>query len=181
MKSPSALTFLPYAAFVVLAALGGCGSKIGDSCSISSDCSPDGDRLCDGNSPDGYCTVPGCDTGTCPDDSICVQFFPVVNLDKTCDPQAAQTGCTIDEICTIGGKCAPRASEVRFCMATCSESCREGYECRTVERMKAHGGQPVPGEPAAQAFCAASRPCTKDSDCDFGDTCNTDNKVLRCE
>ena len=50
-------------------------------------------------------------------------------------------------------------------MKTCDGGgdCRDGYECRDLELMKEHGGEPVspPGEPPAenpQAFCAAAAP-----------------------
>ena len=53
---------------VVLALLlaSGCGKEIGDTCVVSSDCSPNGDRLCIDPQTDGYCTVQGCDYATCP-------------------------------------------------------------------------------------------------------------------
>jgi hypothetical protein len=177
MKFPSRLVFSVVVA-LALPAVAACGHKIGDSCSFASDCSPEGDRICDSSSPDGYCTIPGCDVGTCPQDSVCIQFFPVLNLDKTC---AGPQDCSIDEICTVGGKCAQRSSEVRFCMALCGGEgdCRDGYECRDQPRQGAHGGQPVPGEEAASKFCAASLPCTTNDDCDLGDTCNNDTG--RCQ
>jgi hypothetical protein len=46
-------------------------------------------------------------------------------------------------------------------MRTCGSDgdCRDGYECRDLEAMKEHGGEPVlaPGEPvddSAPKFCA---------------------------
>jgi hypothetical protein len=160
----------------------GCDAKIGDSCSSSTDCSPSNTRICDLASPGGYCTVGGCDVGTCPDDAICVQYFSVVNVDRTC---AGPADCTLDEICTVGGKCAPRSSEVRFCMNGCGShgDCRSGYECRDVERMGAHGGQPVRREGQLDedlpAFCAPSARCSvSDQTCDLGDTC--DLELQRC-
>ncbi len=158
-----------------------CGEKIGDSCSINSDCAPEGGRTCDTASPGGYCTVRGCDIGTCPSESECVQFYSVINVDKSC---ASPADCTIDEICTLGGVCATRASEVRFCMLACSGhgDCRGSYECRDLDRMGAHGGQPVRavGETneELQSFCAAALPCTSDAQCDLGDHCDTASK--RC-
>ena len=158
------------------AATAACGNKIGDSCAISTDCATEGGRTCDNSSPGGYCTIPGCDVGTCPSEAECVQFFSVINLDKKC---TVAEDCTIDEICTVGGFCAARDSELRFCMLGCGSQgdCRDGYECRTLERMGAHGGQPVrevgQGTEDLHPFCAAALPCTRDEQCDFGDTCDT--------
>jgi hypothetical protein len=166
----------------LIAMVAGCGNKIGDSCAISTDCSAEGGRICDTSSPDGYCTVPGCDIGTCPSESTCVQFYPVINLDKTC---TVPGDCTIDEICTVGGFCAARDSELRFCMLSCSSQgdCRDGYECRDLERMGVHGGQPVrtEGETDAelQPFCAAALPCVSDTQCDLGDHCDVENARCR--
>ena len=175
------------ARMIVLVALAAttaaCGSKIGDSCTAAADCATEGGRQCDTASPGGYCTIAGCDLGTCPEEATCVQFFSVINVDKTC---AQPTDCTIDEICTVGGFCAARDSELRFCMATCSShgDCRDGYECRELERMGAHGGQPVrrDGQTDAQlpGFCAAALPCTSDEQCDFGDRCDVgENRCTR--
>jgi len=165
---------LSVALFATIAA---CGNKIGDSCTINSDCATEGGRVCDISSPGGYCTIPGCDLGTCPSESTCVQFFSIINVDKTCSTPA---DCTIDEICTVGGFCAQRDSELRYCMLSCSsvDSCRSGYECRDLERMGLHGGQPVRAEGQSdedlQAFCAAALPCSSDAQCDLGDHCTSD-------
>jgi hypothetical protein len=145
-----------------------CSSEIGDECSLSSDCSPQGDRFCDISSPGGYCTVIGCDFDSCPDEAVCVRFFSVSDSDRTCDPfsedQASGTDdCTADELCTLSETCVPRTAEIRFCMKKCdyNSDCRDNYECRTEERMREHGGEPVPppGEPLGndlQPFCAVA-------------------------
>lgn len=44
---------------------------------MSLDCSALGNRLCDQTQPGGYCTIPGCERGTCPDDAVCVLFEPL--------------------------------------------------------------------------------------------------------
>lgn len=143
-----------------------CGEEIGDACSLSSDCSPQGDRICDVASPGGYCTVFGCDVGTCPEEAVCVRFFPTVDSNRPCDPATEDNGtdaCTADEVCTLAGACALRSAEVRYCMRTCGsqDDCRDDYECRDVELMRAHGGEPVPepGEVRGQDvtnFCAVA-------------------------
>jgi len=94
-----------------------------------------------------------------------------------CNPLTEDRGCTFDELCSLTdapcenvengeddrfcGRCVPRSSEVRFCMKTCDSDgdCRDGYECRDLEKMKEHGGQPVlaPGvdiDESSPKFCA---------------------------
>jgi hypothetical protein len=174
------------AALLALAAPAlGCGSSIGDSCSTSADCSTDGDRICDYSSPGGYCTVESCDYGTCPDDAVCVRFFPGIDLSAPSCTPATGEGCSLSEVCTLAGVCAPRSIERRYCMATCSGDgdCRGGYECRDQARMLLHGGEPVPSSSGAMpgdSFCAPLRPCLSTEDCDtaIGETCNSD---LYCE
>jgi len=153
---------------IVLALLAvGCGKEIGDSCVVSSDCSPNGDRLCDTSSRGGYCTIQGCDFDTCPDEAACVRFFTGNFSNKVCNPTASHenSGCSLDELCSLVGQCVPRSSEIRFCMKTCGDDgdCRDGYECRTLELMKAHGGEPVlaPGaivDETSPKFCASAPP-----------------------
>jgi hypothetical protein len=164
-------------ATVLGAALGACGKEIGDACSFSTDCSQNGDRLCidaTANGGDGYCTVQGCDYSTCPSEAACVQFFNGNFANRPCDPTkpadpsnpppactADVNCCSLDELCSIAAHCVPRSSEVRYCMRTCTSNgdCRDGYECRDLAKMKAHGGQPVlaPGmvvDENAPKFCA---------------------------
>jgi hypothetical protein len=154
----------------------GCGKEIGDACIVSSDCSQNGDRLCDTGSKDGYCTVAGCDYSTCPSEAVCVRFFTGSFANRPCDPATEDrmtspttNDCSLDEICALSptdstapGHCVPRSSEVRFCMRKCDQAsdCRGGYECRTFADMRDHGGEPVlaPGsvvdESTAPKFCA---------------------------
>lgn len=140
--------------------LGGCGKEIGDACVVSSDCDPNGERQCDISQKEGYCTIQGCDFSTCPDEAACIRFFTGGFSNKTCENSPDE--CSLDELCDINKLCVPRSSEVRFCMRTCDDDsdCRDGYECRTFELMKAHGGEPVlaPGTPVdaatAPKFCA---------------------------
>lgn len=160
-------TFVALAAAAALATAG-CGHEIGDSCGINSDCTNDSTdpRVCDAFSPQGYCTIPGCDFDTCPDEAVCIQFFTGSFSNRTCDPateDVATDMCAIDEACAIDGHCVPRAAEVRYCMRRCDSDgdCRNGYECRDLQLMKDHGGQPVlaPGEVLGAdlpKFCAAA-------------------------
>lgn len=149
---------LPVAIVAVLA-LAGCGKEIGDECIISTDCDPNGQRFCDTSQvPGGYCTIQGCDYNTCPEDSACIRFFTGGFSNRPCDTQSE---CSLDELCSLEHLCVPRSSESRYCMATCADNgdCRDGYECRDLELMRAHGGEPVlsPGSNVEESdvkFCA---------------------------
>ena len=144
---------------LVVAAIG-CGKEIGDSCVVSSHCSPNGDRQCDVSQKEGYCTIEGCDFATCPEEAACIRFFTGSFENRPC---ASHADCSLDELCSLTEHCVPRNSEERFCMKTCdsNDDCRDGYECRTIELMKAHGGEPVlenNAKPDASSpkFCATS-------------------------
>jgi hypothetical protein len=152
MKFLVVLALIPWAV--------GCGKEIGDACIVSSDCSPNGDRQCDTAPKEGYCTIQGCDYGTCPEEAACVRFFTGSFDNKLCGSSA---DCSLDELCDLNGHCVPRSSEVRYCMKTCEsgDDCRDGYECRDLALMREHGGEPVlaPGTPIddnAPKFCASA-------------------------
>ena len=135
-------------AFLLAVFAVGCDKEIGDECVVSSDCDPNGDRFCDTSSkPGGYCTIQGCAFDSCPEEAVCVRFFTGSFSNKSCDPTVPRdaSGCSLDELCSLVGECVPRSSEIRFCMRKCDDGgdCRDGYECRNIERMKAHGGEPV--------------------------------------
>lgn len=136
----------------------GCGKEIGDQCIISSDCSTSGDRVCDPSSKGGYCTIQGCDYNTCPSEAACIRFFTGTFENRLC---ATPSECSLDELCSLEGHCVPRSSEVRYCMRACDNNsdCRDGYECRDIDLMMQHGGEPVlaPGvtiDSSAPKFCA---------------------------
>lgn len=107
----------------------GCGIEIGDSCTQNVDCSPQGDRICDIAQPGGYCTIEGCDEGTCPSEAICVRFFPTQALSVPC---AEASDCAPGDLCLTDGFCAPLATERRYCVRRCGTdgACREGYVCQ---------------------------------------------------
>jgi len=149
---------------MLLALAIGCGKEIGDECVTPSDCSPNGDRQCDQSSRSGYCTIQGCDYNTCPEEAACVRFFTGNFSNLTCDPVTENAGtddCSLDELCALTGHCVPRSAEVRYCMRRCESDgdCRTGYECRDLDLMIEHGGEPVlaPGagiDDSAPKFCA---------------------------
>jgi hypothetical protein len=117
----------------------GCTPQIGDTCTVSTDCSQLGDRLCDASQPDGYCTVFNCEPDTCPTDGngVCVAFFP--QLDPACGgADSAQS---------------PRF-ERTFCMRGCDSDsdCRSGYAC-VAPSDPSRNAQIVDAAPAKYKVC----------------------------
>ena len=92
----------------------GCTPKIGDDCTVSTNCSTTGDRLCDVTQPGGYCTKFNCEPGGCPEDSVCVNYGTTLSPVDGCRPSQANS-----------------PYKRSFCMATCGSDsdCRSGYRC----------------------------------------------------
>jgi hypothetical protein len=118
---PPPLPFgLPFAHAATLVALllgfaaSGCTPAIGDKCTLSTDCSVQGNRICDTFEPDGYCTVV-CSANSCPDNAACIEFG------------AGIPGCGYSDYA------APSRLGRSMCMKTCNANsdCRtdEGYTC----------------------------------------------------
>ena len=94
--------------------LAACEPEIGDDCSLSTDCSSTGDRICDTTQPGGYCTIYNCHAGSCPDEAICVAFGTAVSAARGCyDPQDSAR------------------RQRTFCMRKCDSDgdCRSDYDC----------------------------------------------------
>jgi hypothetical protein len=113
--------------FFVAASAVGCAPAIGDECDTALDCSSQGSRQCDRTQPNGYCTILGCERGTCPEDSVCVKFGP--DLERIA---------------------------VTYCMASCEtdSDCRsdEGYECTTQTSFE--NGEATVLDGKHEAFCS---------------------------
>jgi hypothetical protein len=112
----AAREWLPALGALALAMAGaGCTPKIGDKCTLSTDCSQQGTLVCDTSQPEGYCTQLNCTNGSCPNSAVCVEF------------QAAVPGCGYNDYQS------PSRTGRSFCMAHCSKpsDCRqsEGYTC----------------------------------------------------
>jgi hypothetical protein len=92
----------------------GCTPQIGDKCTVSTNCSTTGDRLCDVTQPDGYCTTFNCEPGKCPNDSVCVNFGTTLSSVQGCAPSQKNS-----------------PYQRSFCMASCGadSDCRSGYRC----------------------------------------------------
>jgi hypothetical protein len=154
----------------------GCGKEIGDACIISTDCDPNGQRICDSSQKEGYCTIQGCNFDTCPSESECIRFFTGQFNNRLCNPTTEDSStddCSLDELCNLEGHCVARSSEVRYCMRKCSSDgdCRDGYECRKFSQkdpdnmatFAQHGGEPVVGpdqtvDDSTPGFCATKPP-----------------------
>lgn len=96
----------------------GCSPQIGSSCTLSTDCSSQGDRVCDTSQPGGYCTILNCNSFSCPDHAVCVAFESTL---PGCDPLAPYSDYQ-----------QPSRTSVAFCMEHCGNDsdCRSGYVCR---------------------------------------------------
>jgi hypothetical protein len=175
MHRPTWLFALCLAALTV-AAGGGCTPSIGDGCKTNVDCSRLGDRFCDTSAPDGYCTVDGCNQGTCPDGALCIRFL-TADLDRPCflDRRSPDNLCRPDERCVCdkfengvclgtppnNAHCAAESTERRFCQKPCNSNsdCRDRYECRSTGTL---GSELVPSltdvmSPATANFCAPAQ------------------------
>jgi hypothetical protein len=114
--SPRVSTLYTLLALAALAVATGCSPKIGDKCTVSTDCSATGDRLCDITQPDGYCTIFNCEPDSCPDDAACINFGTSLSLN-------AAAACTVSQ-----GESPYQRS---FCLAGCESDsdCRADYSC----------------------------------------------------
>jgi hypothetical protein len=96
-------------------ALVGCKPSIGSRCTLSTDCSSQGDRLCDTAQSGGYCTVLNCIGNSCPDNAVCVMF------------EVSVPGCQYNDYS------APERTGQAMCMQHCTadSDCRQsdGYVC----------------------------------------------------
>jgi len=175
MKQPVKRTRFVVVVLAVLlpAVLGGaCSHEIGDECKTSVDCDPNGARSCDLSQPNGYCTIAGCDQGSCPSSSACIRTFPTQFLTQVCDPSCVgsadcSAGCLADELCVEKRDavsenatyvCAKQTYEQRECAKTCSSNadCRGGYDCRETGLL---GSMLLTTDPKAMtSFCAPHVP-----------------------
>ena len=114
--------------FAIGLALVGCAPEIGDGCHNQLDCSAQGTRLCDRTQPGGYCTIGGCEKGSCPEEAVCVKFLGDVER-----------------------------LAVTYCMAKCDGDgdCRDGdgYECTRADDFGAEGEAVILGR-QSQRFCS---------------------------
>jgi hypothetical protein len=100
-------TFFPKLAALLLAlAWGtGCAPAVGDSCETSAECPTE--AICDVTAPDGYCTIPGCDSESCPDGTVCVEF--------NAEESFCMEWCDEDRMCRTGYACRMDVGPAGFC------------------------------------------------------------------
>lgn len=97
-------------ALLALFALPACRAKIGDECLRSTDCSVQGERICDLShrvndqgvitpAGKGECTIEGCGRGTCPKEAACIKVYGSDFLTIACDPEREDVAlfCDPDE------------------------------------------------------------------------------------
>src|SRR6478609_10684360 len=132
----------------------GCTPQIGDKCTVSTNCSTTGDRLCDVTQPGGYCTKFNCEPGSCPEDSVCINFGTRLSPLQGCASSQANS-----------------PYKRSFCMANCSKDndCREGYACLLAEDFGAvlaehSSGQRVCAVPLSDATKTAYYDAGADAD-----------------
>jgi len=120
----------PRPVFCALLAFGlvACAPEVGDECKTALDCSSQGSRLCDRTQPGGYCTIRGCEPGTCPEEAVCVKFRP-----------------------------AEERLAVTYCMRKCDDNgdCRndEDYRCLSAEAFGLMEEAEILGS-GSQRFCS---------------------------
>jgi hypothetical protein len=139
MRSP---LLLALAALALLAPGSGCRRKIGDPCIRSTDCSLQGERICDlstrvnsagQRSPSGRgeCTIEGCGRGSCPKEAECVKVYGADFLSVACDPgrEDIATFCTeSDEACAAAG-CLPSAEDESVYVCPPIDVCNPSEVC----------------------------------------------------
>ena len=126
---------------LAVCAASACAPAIGDDCGNALDCSAQGSRLCDRTQPGGYCTIRGCEQGTCPGEAVCVKFAE--SPEPMCSPQTHAQ--------------AERLA-VTYCMAKCSGQgdCRSNYRCTSAADFGDRGDAVILGR-STQRFCSIPR------------------------
>jgi hypothetical protein len=111
LRTEPRLLFLPLIAALELM---GCKPEIGDECTVSTDCSAAGERLCDTTQPGGYCTIFNCEPGTCPEEAICISYGNSLSNALACSDRNGRS-----------------RYEETYCVAKCEDDddCRGGYAC----------------------------------------------------
>ena len=128
----------------LLAPAVGCKKTIGDGCTLSTDCSIQGDRACDTSQPEGYCTVINCDPNSCPDEALCVAFnAQAPRLTR----RYCMAGCEVDDDCrTPEYRC--RRPDAPTCATGGTETLPPGQTCdRVVDTVSRAPGFCVPATP----------------------------------
>lgn len=139
MRSAFRLTLV---ALALLAPGAGCKKKIGDPCLRSTDCSLQGERICDlstrvnsagvlSPSGQGECTIEGCGRGSCPKEAACVKVYGSDFLSVACDPtrEDIATFCSESaEACEAAG-CLPSSEDESAYVCPPEDACNANEVC----------------------------------------------------
>lgn len=141
----------------------GCTRDIGDECSTSVDCDPNGTRACDLSQPGGYCTIQGCTEQSCPGGSACIRLFPVKFLDQThtCVPACEDLMCSDPAAPTSGLPDCPAACLDTSIVANPLDACAPDELCLDVGLCARRSLE--------QRYCAKA--CGDNGDCRSGYDC----------
>lgn len=145
-----------------------CTLSIGDSCATNVQCSPLGNRFCDLASPDGYCTIEGCDSASCPSEAVCIRFFSLkVNSSATCD-SALMPALPVD---ASNPKSPLDCDDVtKCCKAGTPQCCQLGEHCLCSQPDCGKAGY-CASETTEHRWCMKA--CSSDGDCRSGYKCLT--------
>lgn len=158
---------------LALIALPACQAQIGDACERSTDCSFQGERVCDLShrvdgsgvvslGGEGECTIDGCGRGSCPEEAACIKVYGSDFLSVACDPDRED----IATFCEDG----PERCEARGCQPSTDSStftCPPLNECGSNEVCLREGL--CADEITARTSCR--RKCSSDRDCRAGYEC----------
>ncbi len=129
----------------------------------------------------GVCVPPGLDgfpecteDKNCGSEAYCDTCAGICRLPKQlCEP-CSDPGISLDGTeaaseCANNGVCADFASGGRFCLGECvtDAGCPPAFKCLTGEGFEGKQCQPVTGT------CSLAGECSKDTDCEFGQICET--------
>jgi hypothetical protein len=124
-RSASLSALAPLALAALASLLLGCAPKIGDHCTLNTDCGSSGSLVCDTSLPNGYCTQFNCTPDVCQNSAACVAL------------ETAPPGCPYDDYH------APSRTTRTFCLAQChhDSDCRQSdsYSCQD-PRQSPYGG-----------------------------------------
>lgn len=120
-------TIQAFAAALMLLMPAACKKVIGDSCTANTDCSISNDRICDLTQTGGYCTVPGCDPGACPDNGVCVTFDAHSTRLRR---RYCMAGCNSDSDCRDDYRCV--RPDAVTCVSSDEGAVRPGQTCNRI-------------------------------------------------
>lgn len=134
---------MPLLLVALVAPSAGCKKKIGDACRRSTDCSLQGERICDLShrvnssgfptpNGSGECTIEGCGRGACPKEAACVKVYDSDFLSVACDPaqEDLATYCDLesDAECEAAG-CLPTADDASVWVCPPRNDCGGSEVC----------------------------------------------------